>query len=62
MSKKIFYISLGDSGIPKGPDYNNYKYFYFVLDTIKQFANAAKEAIAVVDKFDSNQGSVRKRI
>ena len=49
-----------DSGPPTTPDYNMQKYFYCVLETMKLFAIATKEAIAVVDKFDLNQGSVRR--
>ena len=62
VEEHFFYIGVKDSGIPKGPVYNKYNYSYCVLDTMEQFANAAKEAISVVDKFDSKQGSVRKRI
>ena len=62
VEKHFFHIAVTDSGIPEGPDYIKYKYFYCVLDTMQQFANAVKEATEVVDKIDSNQGSVRKRI
>ena len=57
-----FYITVIDSGTPEGPEYNMQKYFYCVLETMEQFAIATKKAITVVDKFDLNQGSVRKRI
>ena len=62
VEEHLFHIGVTDSGILKDPDYNKYKYFYCLLDTMQQFANAAKEATEVVDKIDSNQGSVRKRI
>ena len=62
VEEHFFYTGVADSGIPEGPDYNKYKYFYCVLDTMEQFAKATKEAIPVVDQFDLNQGGVRKRI
>ena len=62
VEEHYFYIGVIDFGTPVGPDYNMQKYFYCVLETIVQFAIATKEAIAVVDKFDLNQGIVRKRI
>ena len=62
VEEHYFYIGVIDSGPPEGPDYNMKKYFYCVLETMEQFAIATKEAIAVVDKFDLNQGSVRRRI
>ena len=62
VEEHFFYIGVADSGIPQGPDYNKYMYFYCVLDTMEQFAKAAKEAIPVVDKIDSTQGSVCKLI
>ena len=55
-------MGVADSGHPEGPDYNNHKYFYCVLDTMEKFAKAANEAISVIHKFDSNQTGVRKRI
>ena len=62
VEEHFFHIGVTDSGIPEGRDYNKYKYFYCVLDTMQQFGNAAKEATEVVDNIDSNQDSVRKRI
>ena len=61
---KDYYIYIGvvDSGTHEGPDYNMQNYFYCVLETMEQFAIATNEAISVVDKFDLNQGNVRKRI
>ena len=48
--------------ILNGPNYDKHKYFKCVLDIMKQFANATKEAIAMEDKFDYNQGVAHKRI
>ena len=57
-----FFIGVVDSGFPEGPDYSKHKYSYCVLHTMVQFAKAIMEAIPVADKFDLNQGNVRKRI
>ena len=62
VEEHYIHIGVADTGLPEGPDYNNFKRFYCGLDTMEKFAKATNEAITVVDKFNLNQGNVRKRI
>ena len=62
VEEHYIHIGVADTGLPEGPDYNNLKRFYCGLDTMEKFDKATNKAITVVEKFNLNQGNVRKRI
>ena len=62
VEEHYFYIGVTDTGLPEGPDYGAFKRFYCDLVTMTKFAISTNEATPVVDKFNLNQGNVRKRI
>ena len=62
VEKHYIRIGVADTVLSEGPDYNNFNIFYCGLNTMEKFAKATNEAIKVVDKFNLNQGNVRKRI